>query len=114
MDSMKSLTTLVAKLAKAAPADRIELREPILSYGVAAIAPLAEAAAADPDLGPAVTAWLEVLARRDDEARLPVIAALRVLATSSREDTRRHAADALVRLGVPVSAARRRAAAAKA
>jgi hypothetical protein len=114
VDSVKSLTSLVASLAKAAPADRIELREPILAHGVAAIAPLAELAAADPDLGPAVTAWLEVLARRDEEARLPVIAALRVLVANSGEETKRHATDALGRLGVPASAARRRAAAAKA
>ncbi len=111
---MKSLATLIDALAKAAPADRIELREPILAHGVAAIKPLGELAAADPDLGPAVVAWLEVLARRDDDARLPVIAALRVLVANSGEETRRHATDALGRLGVPASAARRRAAAAKA
>lgn len=111
---MKSLTTLIENLAKAAPADRIELREPILAYGVEAVAPLGELAAANPDLGPAVTAWLEVLARRNEETRTPVIAALRVLANSTREDTRRHAVDALGRLGAPVSAARRRAAATKA
>ena len=113
-DSVKSLTTLISSLARSAPADRIELREPILAYGAASVAPLAELAAANPDLGPAVTAWLEVLARRDEEARPAVIAALRVLVANSGVETKRHATDALGRLGVTVSAPRRRAAAAKA
>jgi hypothetical protein len=110
---VKSLTTLVASLARSAPADRIELREPILAHGAAAVAPLAELAATDPDLGPSVTAWLEVLARRDEEARAPVIAALRVLVAKGPDETRRHATDALGRLGVTVSASRRRTTAAK-
>jgi hypothetical protein len=108
VDYVKSLTTLINGLAKAAPADRIELREPILAYGVAAVAPLADLAAANPDLGPAVTAWLEVLARRDEEARPEVVAALRVLVATSGEETKRHATDALGRLGVTVSAPRAR------
>ncbi len=111
---MKSLTTLIGSLARSAPADRIELREPILAYGAAAVAPLADLAATDPDLGPAVTAWLEVLARRDEESRPEVIAALRVLATTSSDETRRHATDALGRLGVTVAVPRRRTAATKA
>jgi hypothetical protein len=44
----------------------------------------------------------------------PVVAALRTLATSAQEDTRRHAAEALARLGVPLSARARRTVAAKA
>ena len=44
----------------------------------------------------------------------PVVAALRTLATSAQDDTRRHAAEALARLGVPLSARARRTVAAKA
>jgi hypothetical protein len=110
-----SLKKLLAELATCPPTERIELREPILAHGVAAIGPLGELAANDPDLGPSVAAWLEVLARRDAEAAAPVAVALRGLLVSPREDTRRHATEALARLGVPVSAAQaRRAAAARA
>lgn len=112
---MKSLQAQIDKLAVCAPAQRIELREPILAHGVAAVAPLAALAAEDPELGPSVTAWLEVLAKRDEEAKTPVVAALRTLVSSSQEDTRRHATEALGRLGVSVSASRaRRVTAAKA
>lgn len=112
---MTSLKKLLAELATCPPTERIELREPILAHGVAAIDPLAELAAGDPDLGPSVAAWLEVLARRDAAAAAPAAAALRGLLVSPREDTRRHATEALARLGVPVSAAQaRRAAAARA
>lgn len=112
---MKSLQAQLAKLATCAPARRIELREPILAHGAAAVAPLAALAAEDPDLGPAVTAWLEVLAKRDEEAKTPAVAALRTLVGSSGEDTRRHATEALGRLGVSVSTPRaRRATAARA
>ena len=101
------------ELARSAPAQRIELREPLLAHGAAVVAPLADLAAADPELGPSVTAWLEVLGKRDEEALVPVIAALRTLATGPHEDTRRHAAEALARLGVPLSARARRTVAAK-
>ena len=112
---MKSLQAQLAELAACPPARRIDLREPILAHGAAVVAPLAGLAADDPELGPSVTAWLEVLAKRDEEARTPVVAALRTLVTSSREDTRRYATEALGRLGVSVSASRtRRAPAAKA
>jgi hypothetical protein len=44
----------------------------------------------------------------------PVVTALRTLAGSAQDDTRRHAIEALARLGAPLSAARaRRAVAAK-
>jgi hypothetical protein len=112
---VSSLNTDLAKLAKCDPSKRIDLREPILAHGVAAVAPLAELAAENPDLGPSVAAWLEVLANRDEESRAPVATALRGLLASPREDTRRHATEALARLGSPVSAAQaRRAAAARA
>jgi hypothetical protein len=108
------LKSLLAQLARCAPSERIELREPILAHGASAVAPLADLAASDPELGPSVTAWLEVLANRDEEARPPAIAALRVLVGSSRADTCRHAMEALARLRVPVSASRaHRAAAAR-
>jgi hypothetical protein len=105
---VKSLNTQLAELARCAPAGRIELREPILAHGTAAVAPLAALAAQDPDLEPLVTAWLAVLAGRDEEARTPAIAALRALVASPREETRRHATEALGRLGVPVAAPRAR------
>ncbi len=112
---MATLKKLLSELATCPPAARIDLREPILAHGAAAVTPLADLAASDPDLGPAVAAWLEVLANRDEEARAPVAAALRGLLVSPREDTRRHATEALARLGSPVSAAQaRRAAAARA
>ncbi len=111
---MKSMQAQLDQLARSAPAQRIELREPLLAHGAAVVAPLADLVAADPQLGPSVTAWLEVLGKRDEEAHGPVVAALRTLATSAQDDTRRHAMEALARLGVPLSAARaRRAAAAK-
>ena len=111
---MKSMQAQLDQLARSAPAQRIELREPLLAHGAAVVAPLADLVAADPELGPSVTAWLEVLGKRDEEAHGPVVAALRTLATSAQDDTRRHAMEALARLGVPLSAARaRRAAAAK-
>lgn len=102
------------ELARSAPSQRIELREPLLAHGAAVVAPLADLAAADPELGPSVTAWLEVLGRRDAEALTPVVEALRTLAMCDQEDTRRHAAEALSRLGMPLSARARRTAAAKA
>ena len=111
---MKSMQKQLDELARSAPAKRIELREPLLAHGAAAVAPLADLAAADPELGPCVTAWLEVLGKRDEEAMGPVVTALRTLAASAQDDTRRHAMEALARLGVPLSAARaRRAVAAK-
>jgi hypothetical protein len=110
---VKSMKAQLDELARSAPAQRIELREPLLAHGAAVVAPLADLAAADPELGPSVTAWLEVLAKRDEEALVPVIAALRTLATGPHEDTRRHAAEALARLGVPLSARARRTVAAK-
>jgi hypothetical protein len=111
---VKSMKAQLDKLARSAPSQRIELREPLLAHGAAVVVPLADLAAADPELGPSVTAWLEVLAKRDEEAMAPVVAALRTLATSAQEDTRRHAAEALARLGVPLSARARRTVAAKA
>lgn len=111
---MKSMQAQLDELAGSAPARRIDLREPLLAHGAAVVTPLADLAAADPELGPSVTAWLEVLGKRDEEALGPVVAALRTLATSAQGDTRRHAVEALARLGVPLSAARaRRAVAAK-
>ncbi len=109
----KSLTTLLSDLAESAPADRIELREPILSHGVEAIGPLAELAKSNPDLGPAVTAWLEVLARRHEDARRPAVAALRGLIAKSGDETKRHATEALGRLGVAAPTRSRRPVAAK-
>jgi len=110
---VKSMQAQLDELARSAPAQRIELREPLLAHGAAVVVPLADLAAADPELGPSVTAWLEVLGRRDEEALAPVITALRTLATSAQDDTRRYAAEALARLGVPLSARARRTAAAK-
>jgi len=111
---VKSMQAQLDQLARSAPAQRIELREPLLAHGAAVVAPLADLVAADPELGPSVTAWLEVLGKRDEEAHGPVVAALRTLATNAHDDTRRHAMEALARLGVPLTAARaRRAAAAK-
>lgn len=105
---MKSLKTQLAELARCEPSMRIELREPILAHGVTAVTPLSDLVADDPELGPSVTAWLEVLANREEDARTPVVAALKVLATGTHEDTRRHAAEALGRLGVKVPATRAR------
>lgn len=109
----KSLKTLLAELAKCAPSKRIELREPILAHGADAVVPLSDLVAEDPELGPSVTAWFEVLANRDDEARPSVVAALKVLVASSHADTKRHATEALGRMGVrvPTPRARRTAAA---
>jgi hypothetical protein len=114
VELVKSMKAQLDTLARSAPSQRIELREPLLAHGAAVVVPLADLAAADPELGPSVTAWLEVLAKRDEEAMAPVVAALRTLATSAQEDTRRHAAEALARLGVPLSARARRTVAAKA
>ncbi len=105
---MKSMQAQLDELARSAPAQRIELREPLLAHGAVVVAPLAALAAADPELGPSVTAWLEVLGKRDEEAQAAVVTALRTLATSAQVDTRRHATEALARLGVPLSAARAR------
>jgi len=111
---VKSMQAQLKELARSVPAKRIDLREPLLAHGAAVVVPLADLAAADPELGPSVTAWLEVLGKRDAEALDPVVAALRTLATSAPGDTRRHAMEALARLGVPLSASRaRRAVAAK-
>jgi len=111
---VKSMKAQLDELARSAPAQRIELREALLAHGAAVVVPLADLAAADPELGPSVTAWLEVLGKRDEEAMGPVVGALRTLATSAPVDTRRHAMEALARLGVPLSPARaRRAVAAK-
>jgi hypothetical protein len=108
---VKSLETQLAELARSAPAKRIELREPLLAHGAAAVAPLAALAASDPELGPSVTAWLEVLAKRDEECRPLVVTALRELAVSPQPDTRRHATEALLRLGVRFTVRARRTAA---
>ena len=110
---MKSMQAQLKELARSVPAKRIDLREPLLAHGAAVVVPLTDLAAADPELGPSVTAWLEVLGKRDEEALAAVVTALRTLATSAQEDTRRHATEALTRLGVPLSARARRAVAAK-
>lgn len=108
-----SLEDQLTQLSESPPDRRIEFREPILAHGVVAIPPLIELAARIPDLGPSITAWLEVLAQRDAAARTPVVAALRGFLSSPHAATRRHAAEALVRLGAPPTAAQvRRAAAA--
>ena len=104
----KSLKTLLAAFAKSAPSKRIELREPILAHGADAVAPLAALVADDPELGPSVTAWFEVLANRDEEVRPSVVAALKVLVASTHDDTRRHATEALGRMGVRVPTPRAR------
>ena len=75
------------ELARSAPSQRIELREPLLAHGAAVVGPLADLAAADPELGPSVTAWREVLAKRDEEAMAPVVTALRTLATRAPRKT---------------------------
>jgi hypothetical protein len=106
--AVTSIQAQIDELARCAPAQRIDLREPILAHGVDAVAPLAGLAEADMELGPSVTAWLEVLAKRDEEAKTPVVAALRALVASPHEATRRHATEALGRLGVSVSASRAR------
>lgn len=112
---MSSLNSNLTKLTTCEPSKRIDFREPILAHGVDSVAPLADLAAQNPDLGPSVVAWLEVLANRDEASRAAVATALRGLLASPLEDTRRHATEALARLGSPVSAAQaRRAAAARA
>lgn len=103
---MAALQGLIGTLAGVAPDRRIELREEILAHGADAIGPLADLAAANPDLGASVTAWLEVLAKRDEAARPSVVTALRGLVATSGEETRRHATDALGRLGARVTAGR--------
>ena len=60
----------MGKLEQAAPEDRIELREPILAHGPTAIRELEAVVIRRPDLAASVAAWLEVLASRDDAARL--------------------------------------------
>jgi hypothetical protein len=111
---VKSLKTQLAALAHCDPAKRIDLREPILAHGADAVAPLSDLVVEDPELGPSVTAWFEVLANRDEEARPSVVAALKVLVASTHDDTRRHATEALGRMGVRVPAPRaRRTAAAR-
>lgn len=99
---MKSdLADLIEALIDCPRPGRIDLREPILAHGASAVGPLREAAGRNPDLGPSVSAWLEVLAGRDSSARQAAVSALLDLASEGGE-TARYAAEGLRRLGVAV------------
>ena len=103
------LQKLLDKLERCPPPERIDLREPVLAHGSAAIGPLAELVLAKPDLAASVAAWLEVLVRRDAATKTAAVAALRRIATSVADPDAKYARDVLERLGAPLSAAPRAA-----
>jgi hypothetical protein len=90
------LDELVAGLQRAAPRDRIDLRDPVLAHGTACVGPLARLAKDQPGLRPTVVSWLEVLAKRQEAARPAV---RRQLALIARAPGGESAREALVRLG---------------
>lgn len=96
----RELARLLDDLRRCAPAERIELREPILAHGKEAIGALERLVGERSDLGYSVVAWLEVLAKRDPALRPVAVAAMVRLETTSDEAYARFIGDALARLGL--------------
>jgi hypothetical protein len=71
-----SLAGLLSEFEDAPPAERIDFRDPILTFGPDCLDPLLELVKRKPDLTVSVSAWLEVLVRRDPETKKAVIAGL--------------------------------------
>ena len=83
MGSDATLEGLIAKFAKAEPAERISFRDDVLAFGAAAIEPLVQVAGRDPSLDASVASWLANLAQRDPSTTGAVARALRGLAASN-------------------------------
>ena len=98
-----NLQSLLDSLRRCPPSERIELREPILAYGTAAVVALRDLATDHPDLAASVAAWLENLAKRDAKVRPAVIAALKSLSTGVEPTTKDPVQKSLDRLGIPPS-----------
>lgn len=94
----RTIADLLSALEAAAPADRMGLREAVITFGSACISPLVGLATRVPDLVASISAWLEVLAGRDPATRADVIRALGALVGGPDGD---HARSALGRLGAP-------------
>lgn len=75
-----SLRELLDRLARAAPSERIKLRDAVLAYGSACVDPLMALAGSRPDLSAQVVAWLAELVARDPAAAGIARSALRRLA----------------------------------
>jgi hypothetical protein len=98
-----SLEDLIRRLKHVEPGDRIGLREPILAFGEASIAPLVAAATRQPNLVASISAWLVVLVGRLPDTRSAVRRALADLGRG-RDGSRAQAAMKL--LGAPPPAKR--------
>ncbi|MBI2776628.1 MAG: hypothetical protein HYX57_05090 [Chloroflexi bacterium] len=90
------LIELIERLKTCTPAQRIDLREPILAYGQAAIRSLVDAAVAQPELSASVSSWLEFVVARNPSARGEVVTGLRSIAQGADGEL---AKAALARLG---------------
>lgn len=90
------LIELIERLKTCTPAQRIDLREPILAYGQAAIRSLVDAAVAQPELSASVSSWLEFVVARNPSARGEVVTGLRSIAQGAEGEL---AKGALARLG---------------
>ncbi len=80
VEAGRRLRDLLAQLRTCAPMERINLRDPILSYGEACIEPLLAVLVNRPDLGASAAAWLGVLAIREPSTAPVIRKALRRLA----------------------------------
>lgn len=94
----RSLSQLLTELEVAPPEDRIALRDPILAFDAACIAPLLALATRDPGLAASAAAWLETLAARNPSTRSEVV---RALTSIARTESGSIARDAIARLGAP-------------
>jgi hypothetical protein len=74
-----SLAGLLAEFEDVQATERIDFRDPILSFGTDCLDPLLALVRRKPDLAASVSAWLEVLVRRDPGTKKAVIAGLATL-----------------------------------
>ncbi|MBA2381369.1 MAG: hypothetical protein H0V73_04585 [Chloroflexi bacterium] len=102
------LQSQLDKLAGCPPPKRIGLREDILAFGVASVEPLAALVVTMPDLASSVSAWLELLATRDPEARPAARTALRRLAAHNEGSIAQQALERLKEADKAMVAARSR------
>jgi hypothetical protein len=75
----RSLSDLLRELSSCDPAKRIDLREPILSFGSECVGPLRDLAIKNPDLSASVASWLGVLVNREPGAKAGIVKALKGL-----------------------------------
>lgn len=90
-------------LSACRPSDRIGLRDEILVYGIACIEPLASLVDQQPGLAASVSAWLELLAGRDETANPVARTALKRLAGRSGGSIAQQALDRLKGADHPVA-----------